>query len=158
QGEDAWCAIAVHTEGEWRAFCHALGDPAWCLEARFATLPARLEHRRELDGLVSDWTRHRAPREVMDTLQRAGVAAGAVWNARELLEDPQLNHRGFYHYLEHPMLEKALHWGWPGTLSRTPYRLRAGPYLGQDTMWVCQEVLGLSDEEFASLMGEGVLR
>ncbi|MDP6346956.1 MAG: CoA transferase [Dehalococcoidia bacterium] len=158
RGEDAWCAISVHTENEWQALCRAMGEPSWCRKARFATLADRMKSRRELYELVSAWTSQRSPREAMDTLQQAGVPAGAVWDARGLLEDPQLTHRGFYHYLEHPALGKALHWGWPGTLSLTPYRLRAGPTLGQDTEWVCQEVLGLSDEEFASLMGDGVLR
>jgi crotonobetainyl-CoA:carnitine CoA-transferase CaiB-like acyl-CoA transferase len=135
-----------------------MGEPSWCREARFATLSDRLKHHRELDGLVSAWTGQRSNREAMDTLQRAGVPAGAVWDARGLLDDPQLTHRGFHQYLEHPVLGKALHWGWPGTLPLTPYRLKAGPTLGQDTEWVCQEVLGLTDEEFASLMGDGVLR
>ena len=135
-----------------------MGEPSWCFEARFAALYDRLTHRRELDELVSAWTKQRSSREVMETLQQAGVPAGVVWDARGLLEDPQLNHRRFYQYLEHPVLGKALHWGWPGTLPLTPYRLKAGPTLGQDTEWVCQKVLGLSDEEFASLMGEGVLR
>ncbi|MEK7848516.1 MAG: CoA transferase, partial [Chloroflexota bacterium] len=165
RGEDAWCAIAVYTEDEWAAFCRALrqaqdialGEPSWCREARFATLPARLEHRRELDGLVTAWTRQHTPQEVMETLQRAGVPAGAAWNAGGLLQDPQLSHRGFHQYLEHPVLGKTLHYGWPAVFSRTPYRLRAGPYLGQDTVRVCQEVLGLSDEELASLTAEGVL-
>ncbi|MDP7240175.1 MAG: CoA transferase, partial [Dehalococcoidia bacterium] len=158
EGEDSWCAIAVYTEDQWQALCRAMGEPSWCFEARFAALYDRLTHRRELDELVSAWTKQRSSREVMETLQQAGVPAGVVWDARGLLEDPQLNHRRFYQYLEHPVLGKALHWGWPGTLPLTPYRLKAGPTLGQDTEWVCQKVLGLSDEEFASLMGEGVLR
>ena len=48
RGSDRWCAIAVSDEAGWRAFCGALGGPAWADEPRFATAAGRLAHASDL--------------------------------------------------------------------------------------------------------------
>ncbi|MFH1484615.1 MAG: CoA transferase, partial [Chloroflexota bacterium] len=35
-GEDKWVSIAVKTEDEWKAFCKAIGNPAWTKDTKFA--------------------------------------------------------------------------------------------------------------------------
>ena len=37
KGNDRWCTISVFTDGEWKAFCQAIGEPAWTLEPRMPT-------------------------------------------------------------------------------------------------------------------------
>ena len=71
RGEDRWCAIAVTSEHEWRAFRRALGEPAWANEPAFATMAERFAHGDALDRHVAAWTRERAPHDVMDLLQAA---------------------------------------------------------------------------------------
>lgn len=157
-GEDAWCAIAVRTDEEWRAFRSALGDPAWAYQERFAGLDGRLRHRDELDALVEAWTRERAPREVMELLQAHGVPAGAVHTARDVVEDPQLRARGFIVALEHERMGRVEQGGIPVRLSDTPGALRSpAPLLGQHTVEVLREWLGLEDEELGRLEQEGAL-
>ncbi|GAG07423.1 unnamed protein product, partial [marine sediment metagenome] len=86
QGDDRWCVIAVFSDAEWRAFCQAISDPQWCHDERFATLQERKQNEDELDRLIEGWTSGRTAEEVMETLQAAGVAAGVVQNARDVLE------------------------------------------------------------------------
>src|SRR2546425_1216979 len=75
-GDDRWLAITVFSDEDWGRFAHALGDPEWTQEARFATRAARLENAAELDRLVEAWSRSRVAEEAMALLQGAGVAAG----------------------------------------------------------------------------------
>ncbi|MFQ5826691.1 MAG: CaiB/BaiF CoA transferase family protein, partial [Dehalococcoidia bacterium] len=158
RGEDRWCVISVHTQEQWRAFSQAIGDPVWVRDPRFATLEARKEHEDELDVLVAAWTLGLAPEEVMAGLQRAGVAAGVVENAQDLLErDPQLTHRGYFQFLDHPDMGPSSHIYWPAHLSLTPAQLRYAPLLGEHTEMVCREILGMSDGEFQELRAVGVL-
>lgn len=157
-GEDRWCVIAVTTEAEWQAFCQVLGDPPWSREKRFCTLEARLQHQEELDEGVAAWTRERTPEEVMALLQGAGVPAGAVQNAADLLtRDPQLRARGHFVRLDHPEAGPSTHHALPFRMSATPSQYQPAPLLGQHNDYVLGEVLGLPEEEINRLMVEGVV-
>ena len=147
-GEDCWVAVAVMNDQQWRAFVRALGGPSWAAEARFASLEGRLEQQDELDRLVEEWILERSPEEVQERLQTAGVPAGVVASATDLLVDPHLRARGFLVETEHPLLGRI-------TLDRQPIRLssdhdaalRAAPLPGQDNVEVFGRVLGLTPEE-----------
>jgi len=158
-GDDHWCAIAVFSDDEWRALCRAMGHPEWAREERFATLQGRKENEDELDLLIEGWTALHPAEEVMETLQAAGVPAGVVQSAQDVLEnDPHLKARGYYVYLDHPEAGRTAYDGPGFRLSKTPGRLQSpAPMLGEHTALVCTEVLGMDDEEMAQLVMEGVL-
>ncbi|MBI5442655.1 MAG: CoA transferase, partial [Deltaproteobacteria bacterium] len=84
-GEDRWCAIAVLSEEQWRAFGEALGSPAWTRESRFSTLAGRKANEDELERLVSQWTEGRTAEDVMRQLQAKGVPAGVCQTGEDLM-------------------------------------------------------------------------
>lgn len=155
--EDAWIAIAISSDDEWHALCHAMGDPPWTGEEKFRSLSGRLANRGELDRLIGEWTSGYGHIELMNMLQDSGVKAGAVLNTAELARDPHLNERGFFEEISHP--EAGIH-RYPGVswhMSRTPGRLRLpAPCFGQHNRYVFGELLGMSDEEVSRLDVEGV--
>ena len=159
RGEDRWCAIAVFNDEEWHAFCRVIGNPSWTKEERFATLLARKENEDELDRLVEEWTKERTPEEVMELMQRDGVAAGVVQNAEDMLvRDPQLRAREHYVYLDHSEAGRTAYDGVPFKLSATPSRPRsAAPLLGEHNDYVYKELLGMSEEEINEYLVEGVI-
>ena len=158
EGEDRWCVIAVFTEEEWSSFCRATGHQEWERDPRFATFQARKENEDELDRLVAEWTANHTPQEVVELLQRAGVPAGVVAAGRDLHEDAQLKHRGHWNVLEHPEIGPMAYSAPPFRLSRTPWQARRpAPMLGEHNVTVLQEVLGVSDEELATLVEKGGL-
>ena len=157
QGDDRWCVIAVCTENEWGALCRVMGYPDWTKEGRFQTMASRLQHVEALDALLHAWTMQHTPEHVMHLLQNAGVAAGVVQNAADLLEhDPQLQHRGHYHLLHHPVTGPTLYMGSPFLLSATPAVLRPAPCLGQHNTYVYGELLGMSAADMARYTAEGI--
>jgi benzylsuccinate CoA-transferase BbsF subunit len=95
----------------------------------------------------------------MEMLQKEGVAAGVVKTGADLHSDPQLAHRRHFQTLDHPeMGESDLYESAPFRLSRTPGSVtKPAPCLGEDNAYVYTEILGLSDEEFVSLMAERVI-
>jgi len=157
RGDERWCAIAVFSDREWESFCEVMGHPKWTEEPKFATLLARKENEVELDKLVEEWTINSSAEEVMTRLQAAGIPAGVVENAEDLLNDPQLKHRHHFWILDHPEIGKHVHDGPSFRLSKTPAELRmSGPCLGQHNEYVYTQVLGMSDDEFVELLGAGV--
>ena len=70
------------------------------------------------------WTAQLDAYEVMERLQKAGVAAGVVQDAAQLTNDPHLKARGFIAQTEHPEMGQLLHGGMPLKLSLTPGSVR----------------------------------
>jgi crotonobetainyl-CoA:carnitine CoA-transferase CaiB-like acyl-CoA transferase len=157
--KDRWVAIAVFDESEWEGFVRALGHPSWSHDERFATQAARYAHQDDLDELVSTWTSQRDPHEVMSLLQYHGVRAGAVQNSQDLCErDPQLDHRGVFFELDHPVIGPALFEGVPLSFSTiAPDNWRSAPLVGEDNEYVFKGLLGMDESEFDELADEGVI-
>ena len=151
-GEDAWVAIAVHSEAEWRALCQAMDHPEWSNDPRFADAYRRMQHREELDALMTAWTSERTPSAIMEQLQAVGVAAMPVMNLEDQFTDPHLRAREVHLECEHPKV--GIEWlhGIPWRLSDTPGRIhRPAPLLGEHNQYVFGELLGLSASEIQQL-------
>lgn len=159
KGHERWCAIAVFSDGEWQALCQIMGNPEWTKSPKFDTLLHRTENIEELDNLMGEWTKNYTPEEIMAKLQAAGVAAGVVQTGEDLVDhDLQLRHR--HHFVEMEHAEMGLHLSErpPFRLSKTPSEpQRPFPSFGEHTEFVSKEILGMGDEEFAELIGAGVL-
>jgi benzylsuccinate CoA-transferase BbsF subunit len=157
QGNDRWCAISVFTDEEWKSFCAVIGNPGWTAEPKFATMLGRVKHSSELDKLVEEWTVNHTAEEVMTRMQDAGVPAGVVANAKDMAEDVQLKHYNYYHELDHPYLGKGALYQTPAfRLTDATARVSLPPSLGEHNEYVCTKILGISDDEFAGLVQDGV--
>jgi benzylsuccinate CoA-transferase BbsF subunit len=157
-GDDAWVAIAVRSEAEWRAFCHTSGHPEWADDARFADAYGRRQHGGELDTLITAWTSQHTPYEIMETLQAAGVAAMPVMNLEEQFRDPHLRVREIHLESEHPKVGLEFLHGIPWHLSETPGRIsRPAPLLGEHNQYVFGALLGLPEAEIQRLTELGAI-
>jgi formyl-CoA transferase len=116
-------------------------------DPRFATPKLRVKHAQDVDALVSEWCSQRTKIEAMETLQNAGVPAGAVLDTQELMEDPHLRKRGMFATVEHPTRGKLAIPGWPVKMSGSRVPVKTAPLLGQHTEEVLSEWLGLRAEE-----------
>ncbi|MDY6843591.1 MAG: CoA transferase [Thermodesulfobacteriota bacterium] len=158
KGDDRWCVISVFNDTQWRSFCRAIGNPEWTKEEKFSTVISRSENADELDRFVEKWTIQYTDKEVMETLQKAGIAAGRVQNSKDLVEDdPQIQHRDFFQEIEHPEIGRVGYEGVSFKLSDTPgYPHGPAPLLGRHNDIVFGEFLGMSKEEIEHYKAEGV--
>jgi crotonobetainyl-CoA:carnitine CoA-transferase CaiB-like acyl-CoA transferase len=111
------------------------------------------------DGL-SQWCAGRSATEAMDTLQRAGVAAGRVQNADHLFtDDEQLAARGFFAMMPSTVFGARPFERFParfGTSVLEPYR-PAPNYVGEHAFVVLGELAGMDDAAVALAMADGLL-
>ena len=157
-GEDRWVSIAVKDQEEWLRFCEALGDPDWTRDPKFTDHYSRLEHVRDLDRMVSEWTAGRMTEEVTELLQSNGVAAMTVMNIEDQFSDPQSHERGVFVEMDHPMVGAEWIPGIPWKLSDTPGEVRhRAPFLGEHNEYVLGDLLGYSEEKRQELLEGGVL-
>jgi benzylsuccinate CoA-transferase BbsF subunit len=158
KGDDKWCVIAVFTDEEWQGFCKVLGNPEWTKSPMFGTLSARKENEDEMEEQVNQWTAQYTPQEVMTMMQEAGVPAGIVQNAQDIVDfDPHVKARELLLKMHHPVVGDYLHTRWPFILSKTPAMIRTGPLIGAHNHYICTEILGMSDEEFIDLVNAEVI-
>ncbi|MFC2068985.1 CaiB/BaiF CoA transferase family protein [Chloroflexota bacterium] len=154
-GDDRWCAIVVSTEEEWHTLCQAMSKPDWINDPRFSTFLTRKKNETELEKLISEWTVKHSSEEVETLLQGVGVAAHVVENAKDLAEDPQLQHRGYFRQYRHSVIGTHTYRGPSFKMSKTPDVEFAGPALGEHNEYVLKELLGLSDDEIAEALIDG---
>jgi len=157
-GEDQWCVINICDDPQWRALVDAMGRPDWALDGAYTTTAGRIAARDAIDAGVGEWTATRSPREVMETLQRAGVPAGMVQHAGDHIEDPHLSARGYLRPLEQTELGPIIVEGEAFHGSDLPQSIvEPAPLLGEHTRSICRNILGLSDIEIDELVTCGVL-
>jgi len=159
KGQDAWVSLSVASDEEWQALCRVMGKPELATNPRFSGSLNRWKNQDELEGIISDWTRQHTHYEVMEKLQKAGIAAGPLLTMPELFEDPHLKERGFFEMVSHP--EAGTH-----PYESSPIRLgpsgdktirTPSPCLGEHNEYVYKEILRLSEEEIAELEKEKVI-
>ena len=156
KGIDRWVAIAVGTDEEWDALCKVIGNPDLSKDERFADQFNRYQNQEELDKIIGGWTKDFTHYEVMNRLQKAGVAAGASLNVAELINDPHVKERGVYIEQHHPEAGKTIVFRSPWTSALTATNPPA-PCLGQHNDYVFKKLLGMSDNEIKKLIGEKVI-
>lgn len=156
-GLDRWVAIAVETEGQWSAFVQRIGAPAWTSDPTFATLADRKANEDELEALVGAWTADQSAQAVFERLQ-PDVPAAPVRTNLDLLDDPQLRHRGYFHTLRHAEVGDVMYEGSQAIASATPaYPRKAAPVFGADTVQVLREFLGYAPDEIDALIAKGAV-
>ena len=130
RGTQRYVAIGVATEAHWRALTTLM--PLTGELSTLTTLDDRIAQRESIENELAAWCLDQDAFELAQRLQRAGVPSYPVMRPTDLFEDAQLQHRGFFVSLDHPVMGPTPYDGPVTQFSRTPARLRRpGPLLGQ---------------------------
>jgi len=160
-GDDEWCVVSVHDDGEWAALCRAVGQPDLATDPRFATNQARMRNHDAIDSIISAWTAGVGKFAAMDTLQAAGVRAAAVFDARDMHLDRHAKARGLLETVSFPPergIGKRQIIGRPWKLNHLPLAARGpGPCFGQHNREVLVDMLGYDHARYDALVESGVI-
>ena len=156
-GPNDYIYMMAITPRMWQHLCKAIGRPQLASDPRFRHSRDRREHAEALRAEIAAWTRRHDKHEAMRLLSEAGVPASAVYDTRDLYQDPHLEERGFVQTVEHEGVGEVRLLGWPIRMSRSQVPLRAAPLLGRHTEEVLAEDLDLADEELEGLRASGAI-
>ena len=158
KGEDNWVTIAVTNDEEWGALCEVAGNPDWSSDPRFQDQLSRWQHQDDIDRHISEWTANEDYKDLMHRLQGAGVTAAAVYTNQDVVEDEQLNERGYFWDTPHAASGTMPFSGAPVLLSKTPGTLiRSAPLMGEHNRYVLEDLAGLEKGYVDSLESEGAI-
>jgi benzylsuccinate CoA-transferase BbsF subunit len=159
RGLDRWIAISAWQDETWSALCRVLGDPPFARAPQLATAHGRWENRDTIDEGISAITCHWDAEDLMSALQFAGIPAGVVRTAADIVDDdPQLRHRGHWVKLVHPEMGESVYNAPPFRIHDAPVTpVAPAPMLGQHTDEVLTTILGLGAAELETLRRQDVL-
>ncbi len=155
--DDKLIVIGANTNSMFKRLVEAMGQPAMAEDPRLADNAGRVAHQAEVDGAVQTWTGSLPAAEALAALDAAGVAAGPIYDARDMYEDPHFHARGLFQEVTidgEPLAIPAI----VPLLSRTPGRTDfPGPALGSHNADVYGSLLGLDDDALGELREAGVI-
>ena len=155
---DGWLMLAVGNDRQYAALCQVIEHPEWATDPRFATNPARVEHREHLVPLLEARFRTKSATQWSALLLEAGVPCSPVNDIPTALADPQAIARNMVQQVEHPQTGTISLLGPAPKLSLTPPQIAGPPpVLGEHTDVVLNELLGYTETEIAQLRAAHVL-
>ncbi|MFB0558634.1 MAG: CaiB/BaiF CoA transferase family protein [Candidatus Bathyarchaeia archaeon] len=130
------------------------GTPRMVDRLKVAMGVEELKSREEVDG----WVAKRTVQEVLDVLVEAQVPVAPIYGLGEVVEDPQVRHRGMIVEIEHPEAGVVKTVNFPVKFSKAPASIsRPAPLLGQHNDEVLTKLLGYGKDELGDLRKRGVI-
>ena len=146
-----WTSLVEWVKGDGKA--QDLEDQRW------EDLVYRREHAEHLFDILDDWAKDYSVAELMEGAQLRRIPYAMVRPPEALVDDPQLNDRGFFSDIEHPELGRTVQYpGGPIHFTTTPWRIaRRPPLLGEHNTEVYGNELGLGADRLSALKQAGVI-
>jgi crotonobetainyl-CoA:carnitine CoA-transferase CaiB-like acyl-CoA transferase len=154
---DGYMTVSTMSNGEWSAFCTAVGREDVIADPRFATPALRDENVDERLQFIQDQLRTRPATEWLEILPAHGVPCAPALRRRDLVTHPQVLASDILLETEHavagPLRQTRTAARFEGTVPEPP---RGAPLLGQHNVEVLREA-GFSDGEIDALVESGAV-
>jgi crotonobetainyl-CoA:carnitine CoA-transferase CaiB-like acyl-CoA transferase len=150
--------IGANQDTVFRRLCEAIDRPELADDRRFTDHQSRGQHQASLDDIISKWTQQHSADDVVEKMVSAGVPAGHVYRAPEMLADEHIQARDSVVWLDDPKLGQIPMQNAFPRLSRSPGEIQhTGPSLGEHTDSILQEWAKLDAEMIKTLRNDGVI-
>ena len=150
-----WVAVSTSAQSIAERVMTLVGRPEYIQEPWFTTGAGRAEHADELDDAVGAWIALRSRAEVIEAFDGAQAAIAPIYDARDIVADPQFRALGTIHTIVDENLGELRMQGPLFRLSADePVIAFTGRPPGADTDAVLAE-LGYAPDEIDALRAEG---
>lgn len=149
--------IGANGDSIFKRLCDTMGRPEMGTDPRLENNAGRVENEAEIDAVIEAWTGSMDSADILRQLEQARVPSGPIYSVADMMVDPHFIARGLFEEVDVNGQALKIPAMVP-KLSETPGRTEwAGSELGDFNREVYGELLGLSDEEIASLEAKGIL-
>jgi CoA:oxalate CoA-transferase len=155
--KDGYVIIILYEEHQWLRFIEVAGKDEWLLDERFADPHARADHGEALADLIADWAKDYTMNEIYHLCQPNGVPVGMVNKPADILASDQLEERGFFVEIDHPLTGTLRQPGVPYLLSSARLTYAPAPTLGQHNEEIYCGRLGFTKENLTAMRRVSVI-
>lgn len=141
----------------WPALVGMLGMPELMADPRFKTAADRRAHDDDVQAILYGWFLERTKMEILDRAGAAKAPVSPILTVQELFASPQLQERGFFQRVTHPVLGDQWYPGPPFNLTATPGQIAPAPLLGQHNAETFSTILGLGTQQLVQLAAQGII-
>ncbi|MCU1532521.1 MAG: CaiB/BaiF family protein [Arthrobacter sp.] len=151
--------VAGNGDAIFKRYMDVIGRPDLGIDPELQTNTDRWVRRDELDQAIGDWAKNLTVKEALNTLDAAGVPAGPIYTAADIISDTQYAARNMIQRFDVSTGEETLtNVAFPGIIpviggQSLPIR-NLGPDLGADTREVLERVLGKTPDQANSLIAK----
>jgi crotonobetainyl-CoA:carnitine CoA-transferase CaiB-like acyl-CoA transferase len=154
---DGWLYAGVLLDTHWVKLAALLGRAELGEHPDYATIPARVARRDELDQMLADFCAERTRDEVIHQFGGTGLSVEKILTPEEMVHDPHILARETIQSVKQPSGAELKMEGPPAKMSRTPVRIRrAAPQFGMDTDEVL-EAAGFDKSRRQELRERGII-
>lgn len=151
-GSGDYVLIVSGTNPLFARICAMIGKPELVQDPRFETVPLRLQNAAAIEDVVQAWCLEHDTQAVIEALNTYGIPACKIATMKDVVENPQLHHRGQLVEMEHPKAGKITLAGVTMHLNDTPLAIRRPPpVLGEHTDEILGDWLGLDEDAIEAL-------
>jgi formyl-CoA transferase len=141
---------------QWQRLLKLIGREDLLDEERFATSLSRYQYREEVDAIIAEWTKNYDKLAAMRLLGDAEVPCGAIFDTKDLAEDPSLRASGAI--VSVPSVRGNFTMpGFPVKMSDSHVGISSAPLLGEHNEEIYGRLLGLDAEDLSALRAEKVI-
>ncbi len=153
-----WLGLSASTQSIAERVMRIIGRPDLIEQPWFADHTGRLEHTEELDELIQAWIGQRTTDEVLAAFEEHEGAIAPIYSIADIVEDDHFRARETITTVQHPQLGPLQMQNVIPRLTETPGRIdHPGATLGEHNADVLGDELGLSAQELAELVADGVI-
>lgn len=154
---DGWISLSPSTEDQAERMLMIMGMDHLLEDPKFENGFMRLANADEFDELAKPYFIDKTRREVVELFQELRVPTAYVSSVRDLINDPQLEARGFFQTVDHPEAGLQPIAVGPYKMSETPMTVGPAPLLGQHTDQVLSTLLEMPEDEISKLKSDGII-
>lgn len=143
----------------WPNLARMIGKPELMDNPRFLTADDRTERRLELEAIFQQWFDAHTRQEIFEAGQQEGLPCAPIMEINESMNIEQFKARGYFRDITHPDAGTLTYTGMPFLLSDVlrEDNDQPAPRLGQHNAEVYGSLLGLGENEMATLHQQGVI-
>lgn len=158
KARDGWVVIGVGNDKLWKKFCDVIEREDLKCSEKYSCNAKRVEHYRELEGIVTEWTQGRTVKEISEVLLANEIPSSPVYNVQDIVNDENIvKAREMLVKVEHPSVGAMQVVGSPIKMSKTPPVIdRPAPLLGQHTEEILSDILRYTPEKIEELKTCGI--
>ncbi len=155
--DNKFIIIGANGDSIFKRLAEKMGRPDMAADPRFEDNAGRVEHEKEIDDAIAEWTGSISSEQALTAMEEAQVPSGPIYSVVDMLADEHFNARGLFEEVDVNGTTLKIP-GMVPKLSRTPGRTDwAGPEVGAFNDEILGGLLGFSEDELNSMRDQGII-